>query len=216
MIHQKDSREEIIIFTRYPRAGMTKTRLIPELGAEGAASIQRSMTERIVGTAGRLIHEQGLCLWVYSVGGSLQLMKEWLGPDYFYHDQAEGDLGRKMMLALRDARRRGAKRTVLIGSDCPGLTGGLLREALEALQTSRLVLGPSADGGYYLIGAGSDLSEEELSLLFTDIAWGTPGVFQETVARARTAGITISILTELRDIDHPQDLAYFDHHSDPQ
>jgi rSAM/selenodomain-associated transferase 1 len=216
MNHQKDSRQEVIIFTRYPRAGTTKTRLIPKLGAAGAARIQRLMTERIARAAGQLRHEHGVCPWIYHTGGSSRLMKEWLGPEYFYHDQAEGDLGRKMELAFRVARRRGVQRTILIGSDCPDLTSGLIREALEALQTSRMVLGPSADGGYYLIGTTSDLPDDELSLLFSDIAWGTAGVFQATLHRARRAGVTASILRELRDIDHPQDLAYFDHHSNPQ
>lgn len=216
MNHQKRCQEEIIVFTRYPQAGQVKTRLIPELGADGAAGIHRSMSERIVRTARLLADDHGALLTVYYTGGSPQLMRKWLGPELLYHEQTGADLGQKMMSAFRDARQRGAERAVLIGSDCPALDGGLITEALAALHNSQLVLGPATDGGYYLIGTTNALPADTLALLFTDIAWGTSMVFQETVDRAGRAGVTPSILKELHDIDHPGDLAYFHHHPDPQ
>lgn len=216
MNHQKRCQEEIIIFTRYPEAGLVKTRLIPELGADGAAEIHRSMSERIVRTARLLADDHGPLLTVYYTGGSPQLMRKWLGPELPYHEQTGADLGQKMMSAFRDARQRGTQRAVLIGSDCPALDSGLLAEALAVLQSSQLVLGPATDGGYYLIGTTNALPADTLSQLFTDIAWGTSEVFQKTVDRAGRAGVTPSILKELHDIDHPGDLAYFHHHSDPQ
>lgn len=216
MNHQKRFREEIIIFTRYPQAGVTKTRLIPELGADGAAAIHRSMSERIVRTAMRIVGEPGPRLTIYYTGGSHQLMRKWLGPALSYHEQTGADLGQKMMFAFRDAWQRGAKRAILIGTDCPSLDSGLITDALATLQNSLLVLGPATDGGYYLIGTTNGLPADTLSGLFRNIAWGTSNVFQETVARAGKAGLTPSILTELHDIDHPGDLAYFHHHPDPQ
>lgn len=216
MNHQKDCQEEIIIFTRYPQAGLTKTRLIPELGAEGAAILQRTMTEQIVHTAGQLVHDRQIQISVYYAGGSHQQMKQWLGPELLYHEQTGTDLGQKMMLAFADAWDRGLQRAVLVGSDCPAIDFQLITDALEALQDDQLVLGPAADGGYYLIGTTNDLPLNRLARLFTDIAWGTSEVFQETVNRARDAEVTTSILKELNDIDHPRDLAYFHHHPDAQ
>lgn len=216
MNHHKRLQEEIIIFTRYPQAGLVKTRLIPELGADGAAGIHRSMSERIVRTARMLADDRGSLLTVYYMGGSHQLMRKWLGPELLYQEQTGADLGQKMMLAFRDAWQRGAKRAVLIGTDCPALDSGLIIDALAALHSSLLVLGPAMDGGYYLIGTTNTLPADTLSLLFTDIAWGTADVCQETIDRARRTGVTPSILKELHDIDHPGDLAYFHHHPDPQ
>ncbi len=216
MNHQKGFQEELIIFTRYPRAGLAKTRLIPKFGANGAARIQRAMTEQIVQTAGQIVHDSELRFSIYFADGSHQQMEQWLGPDFLYHEQVGDDFGQRMMQVFQDAWDRGAKRALLIGSDCPSIDCQLITEALAALHKNQLVLGPTADGGYYLVGMTSDLPATWLSLLFTDIAWGTSNVFQATVDRAHDAGMKTSILKELHDIDHPQDLAYFHHHSNPQ
>lgn len=215
MNHQKDRQEEIIIFTRYPEAGRVKTRLIPELGAQGAADMHRTMTEHVVRTAGLLAEERQVRVSVCHDGGSAQQMEQWLGPDLFYFEQAEGDLGRRMLRALADAWDRGAARTVLAGSDCPGIDRQIFLDALIALKYSQLVLGPAADGGYYLIGAANGLPLGKMEALLTGIAWGTGAVFRQTLDRTRSAGVTVSILKELHDIDHPGDLAYFHHHPRP-
>jgi len=216
MNHQKGFREEIIIFSRYPQPGLTKTRLIPELGPDGAASIQRTMTEQIVQTARQLVHNRQIQISIYYAGGSHQQMAQWLGRDLLYHEQIGVDLGQKMMFAFEDARCRGLRRTVLVGSDCPDIDCQLITDALVALQSNQLVLGPATDGGYYLIGTTSELPPNNLSLLFTDIIWGTSDVFEKTINRAHDAGISTSILKKLHDIDYPKDLTYFHHHPDPQ
>jgi rSAM/selenodomain-associated transferase 1 len=172
--------------------------------------------KQIVQTAGQLVHDRELRLSIYFTDGSHQQMEQWLGSHLLYHEQVGADLGRRMMQVFRDAWDRGSKRAVLIGSDCPALDSRLITEALAALQKNQLVLGPTADGGYYLVGMTSTMPATWLSLLFADIAWGTSDVFQATLDRARDAGVTTSILKELHDIDHPRDLAYFHHHSNPQ
>lgn len=213
MIHQKGSQEEIIIFTRYPKPGQTKTRLIPELGAEGAASLQRSMTEKVVRAARNISGDHIPRLAIYFTGGSLQQMENWLGSDLSYHAQTGKDLGLRMRDAFQDAWERGASRAVLIGSDCPAIDSRLITQALDALHHCSMVLGPSTDGGYYLIGTTCDLEPDTHATLFNDISWGTWEVFRTTMDRAEKAGITVSLLKEQHDIDLPRDLAYFDHHS---
>lgn len=216
MYHQKGAQEEIIIFTRYPRPGMTKTRLIPELGPEGAAHIQRAMTERIVGKARAVAGERGLSLFIYYTGGSVPLMQQWLGTDLFFREQDGFDLGQRMKNAFLDSRRRGAERCIIIGSDCPALELSLLVEALNSLQEEKLVLGPAVDGGYYLIGITADLPAEKLTGLFNGIGWGSSEVFPATLERAGLAGCNPVILRQLHDVDLPRDLAYFDNYPDPQ
>lgn len=216
MYHQKHIREEIIIFTRYPRPGLTKTRLIPELGSEGAARIQRVMTERIVSEAAAVAKAQGLSLFIYYTGGSLPRMQQWLGGELVFRKQEGSDLGQRMMQAFRDSRFRGAERCIIIGSDCPSLERPLMTEALETLQTAQLVLGPAADGGYYLIGTTADLPSAILSALFSGIDWGSANVFPATLQRAVQAGLKPVLLRQLHDVDLPHDLAHFDNYPDPQ
>lgn len=216
MHHQKQRREEVIIFSRYPQPGITKTRLIPELGTEGAARIQRFMTERIVRRAISLARERCLSLFIYYTGGSSRLMRQWLGSDLDYLQQQGDDLGMRMRRAFLDSRERGAERSIIVGSDCPALQNNLMVEALNILQTDSLVLGPAVDGGYYLIGTNTGLPAEKLARLFTAIPWGTPEVLPATMERAAQAGITPVLLQQLHDIDLPNDLAHFDHYSDSQ
>jgi len=216
MIHQKGILEEIIIFTRYPLAGKAKTRLIPKLGAEGAASLQRTMTEQVVYTAREVVKSRKPNLAIYYTDGSQQQMQEWLGTDSSYFAQKGINLGQRLHNGFLDSWKRGAQRTVIIGSDCPALESQLISKALSALDRNQLVLGPSGDGGYYLIGTTCDLPTDTLTHLFTGIPWGTSDVLQATVNKGRQKGIEIATLKELQDIDIPIDLTYFDHHSNPQ
>src|SRR5262245_38962213 len=123
------SNERLIIFTRYPEPGKTKTRLISELGAEGAAELQRDMTERTLRNACLLKSLRQVSLEVRYEGGSKTLMKEWLGAHLTFRSQGAGDLGAKMKRALRDAFRAGAQRVVIIGTDCPDLDSELMNVA---------------------------------------------------------------------------------------
>lgn len=198
----------LILFTRYPEPGATKTRLIPALGPQGAASLQRWMSERALGLAHSFCQRQGLSLEIHFEGGGEEAMRAWLGPQRFT-PQVGTTVGERMAHAFALAFSTGVKRAVIIGSDCPGLTVAILEQAFCRLQGCDLVLGPARDGGYYLIG----LTEPRPSL-FTDIAWGTATVLQQTLDRARS--LTISQLPPLHDIDRPEDLAHLDHHPDQE
>ncbi|NEP43068.1 MAG: glycosyltransferase [Okeania sp. SIO2H7] len=195
----------LIIFTRYPEAGKTKTRLIPALGAEGAADFQRRMTEETVTKVGQLVAVCPLSLEVRFAGGNLALMESWLGSDLSYKEQGSGDLGDRMKLAFQTAFNSGIKRAVIIGIDCPGLNVEILQQAFEKLEENDLVLGPAEDGGYYLIGLRRLIPE-----LFRGINWGTDRVREQTVAIAQSLHLAISYLPQLPDIDRPEDLSILD------
>ncbi|NET46122.1 TIGR04282 family arsenosugar biosynthesis glycosyltransferase [Okeania sp. SIO2B3] len=193
--------QQLIIFTRYPEPGKTKTRLIPALGAEGAANLQRQMTETTVKKANKLFDFISLSIEVRFVGGDLQLMKNWLGSDLKYQEQGMGDLGERMARAFQFAFNRGMKSVVIIGIDCPSLTPEIILQAFTKLTKSDVIIGPATDGGYYLIGLRKITPE-----LFQGINWGTSEVFSKTVAIAQSLKLVIDYLPKLSDIDRPEDL----------
>lgn len=193
-------KECLIIFTRYPEPGKTKTRLIPTLGPEGAAILHRQMTEHTLSQA-RAVQMSALSVEVCFTGGDRCLMESWLGTDLSYQHQSQGDLGARMTKAFELAFQVNA-RVVTIGTDCPGLNAQLLAKVFQELHHHDLVLGPAMDGGYYLIGLRRFIPE-----LFKGINWGTAEVFQQTIDIAEQLNLSIACLTPLEDIDRPENLA---------
>lgn len=208
--------EEIILFVRYPKGGEVKTRLIPHLGNEGAARLHRDLAEQTLGRAMAATGLRPARLTVAYTGGSAPEMAAWLGKAIPLRRQEGRDLGERMAEAFRAAWAGGTRRAVLIGSDCPGLTPALIADALALLANHDLVLGPAADGGYYLIGLKRDLAPRVQATLFRDIAWGSERVLGQTLARAAAAGLRLATLQELHDIDRPGDLARLHRHPDPR
>lgn len=196
--------ERLIIFTRYPEPGKTKTRLIPALGEVGAANFHRQMVEFTLQHAKKLQEIQDLSLVVQFTGGNLNQMQEWLGKEISYQSQAEGDLGAKMFQAFQTAFQEQMERVIIIGTDCPHLTPDILQQGFETLKTCEMVLGPALDGGYYLIGLTRPISE-----IFENIAWGTETVFNQTSETAQCLDIDLILLPPLQDIDRPEDLIDF-------
>lgn len=194
--------EQIILFTRYPEPGRTKTRLIPALGEEQAAALQKRMTEEILTQVAAAARSRMATVQIHHEGGDEGRIQKWLGNEFSCVRQAEGDLGEKMHQAILGAFARDCKRVVVLGTDCPALTPALVSQALDALRHCDLVLGPARDGGYYCIGLSRDLPH-----LFTNMPWGTERVLAQTLSRARDHGITVHLLPVLNDIDRPEDLA---------
>jgi rSAM/selenodomain-associated transferase 2/rSAM/selenodomain-associated transferase 1 len=200
-------RERLIIFTRYPEAGTTKTRMIPELGAEGAADLQRRMTEHIVARVDELIGARKMPVEIRFEGGSEELMAAWLGNGFSYFPQGRGDIGLRMGRALEDAFEQGFETAVIIGSDIPDITADILQNAFEILNRVDLVLGPAGDGGYYLIGVRRQTFRHWNPELFNDISWGTQRVLPQTLTIAKKLGLNYSLLDMLNDVDRPEDLS---------
>lgn len=199
----RESSLSLIVFTRLPRAGHAKTRLIPALGAEGAAALQRAMTELTVARA------ESFCaaapnrrLVIAYAGGNADALRAWLGPREFI-PQGEGDLGDRMERCMAREFARDARRVLVIGTDCPSLQPAHLDAAARALATQRIVFGPAEDGGYYLVGLAQPQPE-----IFANIPWSTDRVLAESLARARQLGLEPALLATLRDIDEPGDLPH--------
>lgn len=192
-----------MIFTRYPIPGTAKTRLIPALGAAGAADLSRQLTEHTL-TQIHACQSQypDLQVEIRFAGGTSDQMQTWLGPTWRYTPQGDGDLGDRLARSVQAAIAAGATRTVIVGTDCPELDAACLQQAFHALTTHDLVLGPALDGGYYLIGLRQDWPE-----LFQNIAWSTAAVCAQTIAIGQQLGLAIACLPTLSDIDEPADLA---------
>jgi len=191
----------LIIFSRFPEPGKSKTRIIPALGALGAARLHEEMTRHTLRTASELARNYPVQVEVHFAGGNVELMRQVFGHELSYHSQVEGDLGQKMQAALATAMGQGADRAIVIGSDCPNLTPGILRQAFDALKSCELVLGPAQDGGYYLIGCRRVFPQ-----LFTNIPWGTQQVFACTLMAVQSLGLNPHVLETLPDVDRPEDL----------
>lgn len=191
------ARVGVAILARAPIPGQAKTRLIPALGAAGAAGLQRWLLQRIVATA--LAADVGpVTLWC---AGDPQ------HPDFAHcrsfgpvalRQQPEGDLGARMLAALRESETAA---TLVIGTDCPALTAMLLREAARELDGNDAVLLPAEDGGYVLVGTVRPLPE-----VFAGVEWGTDRVMAQTRERLRAAGLRWSEPATLWDVDRPEDL----------
>ncbi len=198
--------QHLIVFTRYPVPGTTKTRLIPALGAEAAADLQRQMTEHTLRQVARWQTCSGAPLLHRTVdvrfsGGDRSQMEAWLGASWPYTSQGEGDLGDRLQRAFADSFAAGADQVVAMGIDCPQLTAQQLEQAMQALADHDLVLGPATDGGYYLLGLRRPCPE-----VFQEIAWSTDKVLQQTLAIAQGQNLRVATLAPLSDIDYPEDL----------
>ncbi len=184
----------LCIFSRYPSAGECKTRLIPALGAEGAADLQEKMTRHIIRMGQQADCDVLLCM----DGGTATEVSLWLG-DIPHVCQEGDDLGARMDHAFAVGFARGYENILLVGSDCPAITASFFAEGFLALASADLVFGPSVDGGYYLIGMTKRYPE-----LFTGIEWGTSQVLKLSLQRA--SKLDVRLLPALHDIDEPDDL----------
>jgi hypothetical protein len=191
----------IVIFAKAPLAGLAKTRLIPALGAQGAARLAAALLEHAVAQAlASGVGPVELCvtpaptdpLWS---GLAPQATLNW-------SDQGDGDLGERMARAARRTLEAGEP-VLLMGTDCPDLTAGHIREAAASLTAADATLVPAFDGGYVLLG----LNRFDASL-FAGIAWSTASVAQVTRARVEQLGWSLQTLPALHDIDDPADLRW--------
>ncbi|MGA9582384.1 MAG: TIGR04282 family arsenosugar biosynthesis glycosyltransferase [Allosphingosinicella sp.] len=185
----------IVVFAKAPVPGRVKTRLIPALGAEGAAALAREMLERTVEEA----LATGLAVELCGEPDAGEWHEAW--PGLLLTAQGEGGLGERLARAAE--RVLGEEPVLLIGADCPELDRGRLRAAAEALEEHDAVIHPAQDGGYALLG----LQRFDRSV-FEGIAWSSAAVAAQTVARIEALGWSLHLGETMRDIDEPDDLAH--------
>ncbi|WP_375054986.1 TIGR04282 family arsenosugar biosynthesis glycosyltransferase [Zobellella sp. DQSA1] len=189
----------IIIFAKAPVAGLAKTRLIPALGAEGSARLARRMLMSTLACSRAAgLGPVELCI---SPGPEQPEWRNLVLPAHLeISRQGEGDLGARMARAARRGLARG-EQVLLIGTDCPHISPALLREAARRLEHCDVMLHPTCDGGYALLGL-----RRFHPAIFTDIPWSTDRVASLTRQRIRELGWCFYQGECLRDIDEPDDL----------
>lgn len=181
----------LVLFAKFPLPGFAKTRLIPALGADGAARVHRHLTQWTVGT----LQASGAPVEIRYAGAEEADFRAWLGSGPDLVEQVEGGLSERLIAAGRPAPH------IFFGADTPDLTTEIVRAAIDALGSHDIVIGPAADGGYYLIGMATARPE-----LMTDMPWSTAGVFPETMRRCTALGLDVALLPILSDCDTPADL----------
>jgi rSAM/selenodomain-associated transferase 1 len=127
-------------------------------------------------------------------------MKSWLGDSITYTEQVQGDLGKRMHSAIKSAIHIGCTKVVLIGTDILELIPGHVEQAFNALDKTDIVLGPTIDGGYWLVGMRMAFN------IFTGIPWGTETVIAQTLELIKQQGLRLFILPKISDIDDVDDL----------
>ena len=199
----------LILFTRVPRAGQAKTRLIPALGEHGAAEFQWRLLARLLG---ELRHgaEQGLWrLRVYYCGTEgLERLRSMAGEGVVFVEQADNaDLGVRMRAALERELGAGAPVVGLMGSDLPEATAGVVAEALGLLEDPAVdvSLCPVEDGGYWFVGLKLPFPQ-----LFEGTVYGGASVFEDALAACAAHGRAVAAGPRLHDVDTPEDLAWFE------
>lgn len=199
----------LIVFVKAPVPGRVKTRLVPPLTHEAAATLYCEFVQTSLRLARAL--PEIVVRVAYDPAPSHPDLS-WLPDPPAWFPQAGGDLGARLIHAFGAGFAAGADRVVIIGSDSPDLPRAHLEEAFARLAGGPAALGPAEDGGYYLIGLRRD-APPNWPDLFRRIPWSGPRVADATRTAARCAGIPVALLPPWRDIDRPEDLARLSGHA---
>lgn len=190
----------ILLLVKSPVAGKVKTRLAAEIGDDAALRLYRCFVEDMVSMVDN--PDVTLRLLVHPPE-AMSKVRRWLGDRHSYSPQRGDDLGARLKNAFAGAFEEGFAKVVAIGSDSPDLPEQFLREAFDALESHDAVLGPTSDGGYYLLGFSQDSFVTEA---FDNIAWSTSAVCDQTRERLRTKGLKVRLLPLWYDVDTRADL----------
>ena len=188
----------IICFTRIPLPGQTKTRLQPFLNGAECAALHSAFLRDIAAVC-ESVEADLFVAYTPAIGSSL--LAGLFPPRTRFFSQVEADLGTRMDQALRRVLAQSYDACILIGSDLPLLGAAQLRSAFAALERADATLGPTPDGGYYLVGLRSPCSE-----LFAKQTYGCPTVYEHAVAALRAAGRSFSPALPCSDVDTVEDL----------
>ncbi|MFC1667792.1 TIGR04282 family arsenosugar biosynthesis glycosyltransferase [Chlamydiota bacterium] len=190
--------EILIVFVKYPEPGSVKTRLGASIGDRNASLIYKELTELILKNTANRNYKTVI---YFAPQKRKKEIIAWLGGFHEYYAQQGELLGQKLQHAFKEVFRNGAKKIVVIGTDCPYVCSRLINKAFSELDSGDCVIGPAQDGGYYLLGMKRYYPE-----IFTDIEWSTATVFTQTAEQMRKSQLDFSVLSVLSDIDTYHDL----------
>jgi rSAM/selenodomain-associated transferase 1 len=198
VLRSERMRRALLIVGKAPQAGSAKTRLVPPLSQADAAALYRGFLLDSVGLGLGLGWER---VSVVHPTGHRQALMEFLPEPIRLFEQHGGDLVTALASAFEAHLAEGFDRVVLIGSDNPTLPRGPIDDACAALDEFDLSIGPTADGGWYLVG----MREPHLGV-FENVEWSTPRVYVQTLGQAASLGLRVHAVQEWFDVDEPDDL----------
>ena len=193
------NRRSLLMMVRYPEPGKVKSRLAAAVGDKAAAEIYSRCAETLFAAAGDLpdaIDKRFYC----ADTGDMERIAGWAGGKFQPEAQTGGGLGQRLDNGFVQAFGRGAGKIVITASDVPGISSAILDQAFRALDRHDAVIGPSPDGGYYLIGL-----RKRAPRLFRNLAWSTGAVLEQTLLAAEKSDLSVHLLPPLQDIDTAQD-----------
>lgn len=191
----------LIIFARYPVLGKVKTRLDSSYGKEFALSFYRECSKHLF-TEIKLIQKDSITPYLFcSEKDEVNKMMGWAGSDFKYYYQEGNDLGERMKNAFNKVFILGAKKAVIIGTDVPDISHKTIVNSFRILDKTDVVIGPSSDGGYYLLGI-KNLKYD----LFSEINWSTETVLKNTLNKIKDSNLSLTELDRLHDIDDEKSL----------
>ncbi len=191
--------QALIVFIKWPELGKVKTRLQPELSLQASVQLYKAMTEDIVR---RFTNISGFdMILFFDPPSALNKIKAWLGTNQAMIPQSGNTLGDRMHNAFTYTFKKGYKKILLIGSDIPSLELEDVFHGFDGLEHHEIVLGPSPDGGYYLIGMNQINPN-----VFENIIWSSDTVLGETVKRIQDDKLRYKLLSVINDIDTFDDL----------
>lgn len=200
----------VIVFAKNPVPNQVKTRLVPTFSPEQAATLY---TAFLTDWCEILANLSGVDLIVaYTPPEAEPDLQALIGQGVIYIPQRGTGLGERLTSATQWAAAQGYTKILLVGSDSPTLPILYISEALTQLDLRDIAIGPSTDGGYYLIGFSAENVAITVPFVFKDIAWSTAGVFEQTMARIRSIKATVALLPPWYDIDTAEDLAFLHAH----
>jgi len=193
-------RHSLVVFVKSPETGRVKSRLAADIGEQKARRLYRCFVEDLLDS----LDKGNYCLKIFFHPPDQQnVLAKWLGHHRCYEPQRGDDLGGRMRNAFEKCFSEGFEAAILVGGDIPDMTGEIVTEGFAALKSGDAVIGPSHDGGYYLIGFQSGTFVPEV---FTGICWGADGVLKSTREILENKGLRLSFLPLWRDIDTYEDL----------
>jgi uncharacterized protein len=191
-------RRAIILFTRVPISGQTKTRLIPFLGDDECADLHKAFINDIYQTCRKV--QCDILIYCTPIEEK-QILQEIIGSENSFYNQVGNDLGEKMRNAFKESFEIGYESCILIGTDIPTIKVDYLKEAFLSLETKDVVINPTEDGGYYLIGMKQDYPS-----IWNIKRYGTNTVIKDTILQIEKLGLSVKVGASCCDIDTKEDL----------
>ncbi|KYK21056.1 hypothetical protein AYK21_00840 [Thermoplasmatales archaeon SG8-52-2] len=193
----------ILFFVKYPEKGKVKSRLSSKLDQNFTINLYKMFVKDLLFTLNKTDYSKIIC---YYPDNEIEKFKKWLGSSLDFYPQHGKNLGQRMKSCFESAFNQGFEKVIVIGSDSPDLPEKIFEKAFIILDENDSVIGPTYDGGYYLLGFKKNSYSPKV---FEKINWSTKTVFKETINKLNIENLKTVILNYWRDIDTFDDLNHF-------